>query len=109
MSTHTTTHGSFHDRTGIASQSEIRSGLAIASGIRSQILRHFELYPTSHISPCELQAKYELANPIHSIRPRFSDLVDELELIQTSEQVMSPYGRLEHRYRRFEHPTVEAA
>jgi hypothetical protein len=75
-----------------------------ANGISSMIRRHFTELPQSRLSPSEFKALYKLSNPIHSIRPRFTDLANPKKtntvLLQRldNDKIQTPYDGEEARY-----------
>ena len=75
-----------------------------ANGIRRMIVDFFEAFPHAKVSPSEFKELMDLPNPIHSIRPRFTELAGEkggqwLQVLST-DKVPSLFGGHEHRYQR---------
>lgn len=71
------------------------------NSIGALIRRHFESLPESRISPSEFKELYKMPNPIHSLRPRFTELAsDKVRFLQAmhNEKVSSPFGGEEARY-----------
>lgn len=72
-----------------------------ANGIRQQIVQYFTQFPQARISPSEFKELMQLPNPIHGIRPRFTDLENEkwLQAID-NDRVRTDYNGEERRYMR---------
>jgi hypothetical protein len=70
-----------------------------ANSLMGKIVNFFATVPNARISPSEFKQLMKLKNPIHSIRPRFTEL-EGLGFLQSikEEKVPSESGGFEHRY-----------
>jgi seryl-tRNA synthetase len=95
-------HAAIYQRR-MMSEPERRKVQKSANGIRAQIVQFFESFPNARISPSEFKELMKLPNPIHSIRPRFTDLEDE-RWIQAMEndKVATDFNGVERRYVRMQ-------
>ena len=93
-------HAEVYER-HVLSDAERKRVQSSADGIRKKIVQFFEEFPDGKISPSEFKDLMGLNNPIHGVRPRFTDLKKEGWLQEVNgDKVPSGYGGDEHRYMR---------